>query len=264
MAKSEEKIGKYRVLDVAGRGAMGIVYVGHDPFINRKVAIKICSKPDDPEVDSERGRRQFFNEAQAAGTLDHNNILRVYDAGEADGQPYIVMEYVEGGETLKTHCEPQALLPVKQVVEIIYKCAKALDYAHNRGVLHRDIKPANIMLALSGEPKIGDFGIAQLATAETTQIMTAVGSPRYMSPEQASEEELTGQTDIYSLGVTLYELLAGRPPHNQSALPALMLSITTKQATPLREVRPRGPPGTGRDCPSRNRAGFIGALQVWP
>ncbi len=220
---------------------MGIVYLGHDPFINRKVAIKVCSKPEEEDTDTVHARRVFFNEAQAAGTLDHNNILRVYDAGEADNQPYIVMEYVPGGATLKTHCDETHLLPIEQVVDIIYKCAKALDYAHHRGVLHRDIKPANIMLTEDIEPKIGDFGIAQLTSSETTQLMTAVGSPRYMSPEQANEDDLTGQTDLYSLGVTLYELLAGRPPHNQSALPALMLSITTKQATPIRDLRPEIP-----------------------
>lgn len=241
MTTDVEKIGKYRILDIAGQGAMGIVYLGHDPFINRKVAIKVCSDPDEHGSVSDRSRRIFFNEAQAAGTLDHANILRVYDAGEADNQPYIVMEYIAGGATLKSYCSPESLLPIPKVVEIIYKCAKALDYAHHRGVLHRDIKPANIMMAEDDEPKIGDFGIAQLASAETTQLMSAVGSPRYMSPEQASEEELSGQTDLYSLGVTLYEMLAGRPPHNQTALPALMLAITTKQATPIRDIRPEIP-----------------------
>ncbi len=241
MTTDVEKIGKYSVLEIAGQGAMGIVYLGHDPFINRKVAIKVCSNPDEHESEGDRSRRIFFNEAQAAGTLDHVNILRVYDAGEADNQPYIVMEYISGGATLKSYCSPETLLPIPKVVEIIYKCAKALDYAHHRGVLHRDIKPANIMMAEGDEPKIGDFGIAQLASAETTQLMSAVGSPRYMSPEQASEEELSGQTDLYSLGVTLYELLAGQPPHNQTALPALMLAITTKQATPIRDIRPEIP-----------------------
>jgi len=243
-AKQPAKIGKYEILDVAGRGAMGIVYIAHDPFINRTVAIKVCSGSDElPEDDVQaaatRARRIFFNEAQAAGTLDHPNILRVYDAGEADdGQPYIVMEYVRGGTTLRPHCEPDNLLPIPTVVELIHKCAKALDYAHRRGVLHRDIKPANIMLNEEGEPKIGDFGIAQQMHAEGTQLMTAVGSPRYMSPEQASDETLSGQTDLYSLGVTLYELLAGRPPFEANALAALMLAITTKDPTPIREVRP--------------------------
>ena len=224
---------------------MGIVYVGHDPFVNRKVAIKVCSGSDSdeplPTMDA-RARRLFFNEAQAAGTLDHPNVLRVYDAGEADSQPYIVMEYVQGGATLKPYCDRDNLLPVNRVVEMIYKCAKALDYAHHRGVLHRDIKPANIMVTAEGEPKIGDFGIAQQLEAETTQVMTAVGSPRYMSPEQASDDELTGQTDIYSLGVSLYELLTGRPPFDSAGLAALMLAITTKEPTPVLSARPDLPP----------------------
>jgi serine/threonine protein kinase len=242
MPAQPAKIGKYEVLEVAGRGAMGIVYLGHDPFINRKVAIKVCSSTsagDDAQAASVRARRIFFNEAQAAGTLDHPNILRVYDAGEGDdGQAYIVMEYVPGGATLKPYCDKDKLLPIAKVVELIHKCAKALDYAHRRGVLHRDIKPANIMISEENEPKIGDFGIAQQMHAESTQLMTAVGSPRYMSPEQACDEPLNGQSDLYSLGVTLYELLAGRPPHEANALAALMLAITTKEPTPLRSIRP--------------------------
>lgn len=247
MAVIPKKIGKYEIIDVAGRGAMGVVYVAHDPFINREVAIKVCSSSgdypdDDQEAATTRAKRIFFNEAQSAGTLDHSNILRVYDAGEADdGQPYIVMEYVRGGETLKTYCDADNLLPIPKVVEMIHKCAKALDYAHRRGVLHRDIKPANIMLNEEHEPKIGDFGIAQQLHVESTQLMTAVGSPRYMSPEQATDEQLNGQTDLYSLGVTLYELLTGRPPFDANALAALMLAITTKDPISIRSIRPEIP-----------------------
>jgi serine/threonine protein kinase len=247
MSSIPKKIGKYEIKEVAGRGAMGIVYLAHDPFINRQVAIKICTTaedyPDDDKAAADtRAKRIFFNEAQSAGTLDHSNILRVYDAGEADdGQPYIVMEYVPGGETLKTYCDETNLLPINEVVEMIHKCAKALDYAHRRGVLHRDIKPANIMLNEEHEPKIGDFGIAQQIHLESTQLLTAVGSPRYMSPEQATDEQLNGQTDLYSLGVTLYELLTGRPPYDANALAALMLAITTKDPIPIRSVRPEIP-----------------------
>ncbi|MFT5445952.1 MAG: serine/threonine protein kinase [Gammaproteobacteria bacterium] len=247
MSSLPRKIGKYEIIDVAGRGAMGIVYLAHDPFINRQVAIKVCSTGDDfPDDDQDvaavRAKRIFFNEAQSAGTLDNANILRVYDAGEADdGQPYIVMEYIKGGETLKTYCVQDNLLPIPKVVSMIHKCAKALDYAHRRGVLHRDIKPANIMLNEELEPKIGDFGIAQQLHVESTQLMTAVGSPRYMSPEQATDEKLNGQTDLYSLGVSLYELLTGRPPYDANALAALMLAITTKEPNPIRKVRPEIP-----------------------
>jgi len=247
MPAAPKKIGKYEIIEVAGRGAMGVVYLAHDPFINRSVAVKVCSSAGDfPEDDEEaaatRAKRIFFNEAQAAGTLDHANILRVYDAGEGDdGQPYIVMEYIKGGATLKTYCDKKNLLPISKVVELIHKCAKALDYAHRRGVLHRDIKPANIMINEEMEPKIGDFGIAQLLHVESTQLMTAVGSPRYMSPEQASDATLNGQTDLYSLGVSLYELLTGQPPYDANALAALMLAITTKEPNPILEVRPEIP-----------------------
>jgi serine/threonine protein kinase len=247
MSEIPKRIGKYEIIEVAGRGAMGVVYLAHDPFINRQVAIKVCSSgenfpDDDKDAAAIRAKRIFFNEAQSAGTLDHANILRVYDAGEADdGQPYIVMEYIKGGETLKTHCDQNALLPISKVVEMIHKCAKALDYAHRRGILHRDIKPANIMLNEEFEPKIGDFGIAQQLHIESTQLMTAVGSPRYMSPEQATDEKLNGQTDLYSLGVSLYELLTGRPPFDANALAALMLAITTKEPIPIRNVRAEVP-----------------------
>jgi eukaryotic-like serine/threonine-protein kinase len=183
----------------------------------------------------------FFNEAQAAGALDHPNILRVYDAGEANGEPYIVMEYVAGGETLKSFCTPQRLLPMERVVHLIHQCAKALDYAHRRGVLHRDIKPANIMLTEEGEAKIGDFGIAERLHADKTQFMGSFGSPRYMSPEQARDEPVTGQSDLYSLGVTLYELMAGRPPFEARGLAALVVAITTREPPSLRSIRPEVP-----------------------
>jgi serine/threonine-protein kinase len=238
-----EQIGKYTVLDVAGRGAMGTVYVGHDPFIDRKVAIKVCLLTDDDEHAAQVSKRMFFNEAQAAGALDHPHILKVYDAGEADGQPYIVMEYVEGGATLRPHCKPDEALPVRRVVEIIHQCAKALDYAHRRGVTHRDIKPANIMLTPDGDAKIGDFGIAQRLQSEATQLMGAFGSPLYMSPEQALEEPMTHQTDLYSLGVTMFELLAGRPPFSARELSGLVMAITSQDPPPLRSLRPDLPEG---------------------
>ncbi len=223
-----EQIGKYRVIDVAGRGAMGTVYIGHDPFIDRRVAIKVCMLPDEDERAALVSRRMFFNEAQSAGALDHPHILKVYDAGEAAGQPYIVMEYVEGGATLKPHTKVDNALPVRRVVEIMHQCAKALDYAHRRGVTHRDIKPANIMITPEGDAKIGDFGIAQRLQSDATQIMGTFGSPLYMSPEQALDEPLTHRTDLYSLGVTMFELLAGRPPFTATQLAGLVLAITSE------------------------------------
>ncbi|NIR28139.1 MAG: protein kinase [Gammaproteobacteria bacterium] len=237
-----DKIGKYEVEGVAGRGAMGEVYIAHDPFIDRKVAIKVCSARDADTASNRLARKMFYNEAQAAGQLDNANILRVYDAGEAEvGVPYIVMEYVEGGDTLRNYIKSQNLLPIDALVRIIHKCTNALDYAHRRGVTHRDIKPANIMLTTDGEPKIGDFGIAQRLQSEATQVMGTFGSPRYMSPEQARDQNLTPQTDLYSLGVVTYELLAGKPPFTSRALPTLVRMILHDEPTPLRELRPEVP-----------------------
>lgn len=219
MSETLEKVGKYEILGVAGRGGMGTVFIGHDPFIDRRVAIKVCPVVNPDDTDSRLTRKMFFNEAQSAGVLDNPNILRVFDAGEVDGDPYIVMEYVEGAETLKDYCKPQKIIPVAQAVRIFHQCAKALDHAHRRGVTHRDIKSANIMLNAEGEPKIGDFGIAQRAVSDSTQVMGMFGSPTYMSPEHARDDDLTHQTDLYSFGVVMYEVLAGRPPFRARGFP---------------------------------------------
>lgn len=236
------KIGKYEIVGVAGRGTMGIVYCAHDPFTGRRVAIKVCALEERLTFTSNRlARKLFFNEAHTAGTLDHPNILRVHDAGEEDGQPYIVMEYVDGARTLRPHCAAANLLPLETVVEIGYKCARALDYAHRRGVVHRDIKPTNIMLTRDGDVKIGDFGIAQSAHVEATQVMGVLGSPRYLSPEQVQEDVLGNQTDLYSLGVVLYELCTGRPPFDARGFSQLIYKILHESALPLRVLRPEAP-----------------------
>jgi len=242
MGETPQKVGKYAVLGVAGRGGMGTVYIGHDPFIERKVAIKVCPVGDvSSDANARLARKMFFNEAQSAGVLDNPNILRVFDAGETDGDPYIVMEYVEGAKTLKDFCTPDNLLPIDTAVRIFHQCAKALDYAHRRGVTHRDIKSANIMLNEEGEPKIGDFGIAQRALSDQTQVMGMFGSPTYMSPEQAGDEEITHQTDLYSLGVAMYEVIAGRPPFRARGFSGLLNKILNEDPPPLKEFRPDVP-----------------------
>ncbi|MCP5149785.1 MAG: protein kinase [Ectothiorhodospiraceae bacterium] len=241
MARIPDKIGKYTVLEVAGRGAMGTVFLAHDPFVDRQVAVKVCQLAADDD-DFALQRKMFFNEAQAAGALDHPNILRVYDAGEADGQPFIAMEYVRGGHTLRPHCAPDALLPIPEVVRYVRQCAMALDYAHRRGVTHRDIKPANIMVTEDGQAKIVDFGIALRASADRTQLLTTFGSPLYMSPEQAAEESLTHHTDLYSLGVTLFELLVGRPPFIAQGLAQLVHKIASEDPPAPSSLRPELPP----------------------
>lgn len=221
---------------------MGIVYIAHDPFEDREVAVKVCRIPDDTSSELRKFTRKiFYNEAHSAGVLKHPNILQIFDAGEDEGQPYIVMEYVEGGETLKSYTTGTNLLPIKSVVEIFYQCAKALDYAHRKGVIHRDIKPTNIMLTRNGEVKIADFGIAHNAAGESTQVMGLMGSPRYMSPEQVQEEEVTNKTDLYSLGIVAYELLSGKPPFLAKTIPQLVRKIVDEPAPSPRELRPELP-----------------------
>jgi serine/threonine protein kinase len=233
-----EKIGKYPVIGTAGRGNMGMVYIGYDPFHNRDVAIKVCKLNPGIEADSARvARKMFFNEAHTAGVLDHPNITRVLDAGEENNEPYLVMEYVDGGTTLESCCKAERLLPVAEVARVIFACAKALDYAHRRGVIHRDIKPSNLMLTDDGDVKIGDFGVAQLPMDESTHVMGIMGSPLYMSPEQLKDEQLTGRSDLYSLGVVMFELLTGRPPFSAGNFAQLVRTILYEDPPSLAALR---------------------------
>ncbi len=246
---SDTTLGKYDVIREVGRGGMGVVYLGHDPFTGSDVAIKVAL----PEsLQDKRGgaryRKLFFNEAKVAGKLRHPNIVGVFDAGMEDEICYIVMEMIFGGRTLYDHCQPDTLLPVEDVVRIIFKSARALDYAHRQGVVHRDIKPRNILLTEDGEVKLSDFSIA-LRThgdATDTQVHGYIGSPLYMSPEQVKDDTITNQTDIFSLGVVMYELLTGRHPFAADNLPAIAHRITQKVPTALAEVRPDVPHIVGR------------------
>ncbi len=234
-----EKIGKYPVVGTAGRGSMGVVYIGYDLFHHRDVAIKVCSLRPDMEEDAARlARKMFFNEAHTAGALDHPNIIRILDAGEENDAPYLVMEFVDGASTLDSYCKSERLLPVAKVAELVFKCAKALDYAHRRGVIHRDIKPSNLMLTEDGNIKIGDFGVAQPPSEESTYVMGIMGSPMYMSPEQLLDEPLTGRTDLYSLGAVMYEMLVGTPPFSAGNFTQLIRRIVDEDAPSLATVRP--------------------------
>ncbi|MBF0538426.1 MAG: protein kinase [Nitrospirae bacterium] len=236
------RIGKYDLKEEIGRGGMGIVYRGVDPYINREVAIKVANA--DNMHDSEnanRYRRMFFNEARCAGILDHPNIVHVYDAGVEIKHCYIVMEFVKGAMSLKDYCRPDKLLPREKVIEIIFKCCKALDYAHNLGIIHRDIKPGNIMMTEDMDVKIVDFSIAQINKTDVTQVGGLMGSPLYMSTEQIKEEELTNQTDLYSLGVVMYELLTGMPPFSAENLSSLILKIINDEPPPMYVHKPDMP-----------------------
>lgn len=234
------RLGKYEVIREINRGSMGTVYLGHDPYIDRPVAIKVAHAEQllDEEL-GDRYRKMFFNEAHTAGRLTHPNIIAIYDAGVDDEICYIVMEYVDGGETLKQFCRADNLLPIEKVVEIAFKCAKALDYAHKQGVIHRDIKPTNILVTQERDVKIGDFSIAHLTKMDSTETMPMglVGSPRYMSPEQISEDYLTNQTDIFSLGIIMYELLCGKHPFAADNFSRLVQKVLNDPAPPLSEFR---------------------------
>src|SRR5262245_12773224 len=206
-----ERIGKFEVIKELGKGATSAVYQAFDPFQNRQVAVKVVFQ--EALLDHEHGKRYrklFVTEASLAGKLSHPHIVAIYDAVAGDELNYIVMEYVQG-TTLEQYTRHENLLPVRTIVEIIYKCARALDYAARQGVIHRDIKPANILMTGEADIKISDFGAALTLAAETTQL-SGVGSPAYMSPEQVKEQSLTHQTDIFSLGVLMYQLLTGRLP----------------------------------------------------
>jgi serine/threonine protein kinase len=218
------RIGKYPILRELGHGATSRVFLGRDPFADREVAIKVMHK--DPESDTlarHRFGRVFLNEASLVGKLTHPNIIGIYDADVESEFSYIVMEYVDGG-TLEPYCQVADLLPLKRVVEIAFKCGLALDFANRSGVIHRDIKPANILVGSNGDIKVTDFGIALQSDAELTQL-AGVGSPLYMSPEQALDHALTHQSDIYSLGVVMYRLLTGKSPFFASNSTSLLYQI---------------------------------------
>jgi eukaryotic-like serine/threonine-protein kinase len=207
------KLGKYEVLEKLGEGASSTVHLGRDPFAQRDVAIKVAS----PEVlkDPEKGKlytHLFLNEASLVGKLNHPHIAQIYDAVVTDELCYIVMEYVAGG-TLDAYTTPGKLLPIDRVVELIFKCTRALDFAARLGITHRDIKPANILLASESDIKISDFGAAIGSKFNYQTQVAGIGSPGYMSPEQLQELPLDHRTDIYSLGVVMFELLTGHLPY---------------------------------------------------
>ena len=240
------KLGKYEIAEEVGRGSMGAVFKAYDPFSERTVAVKMAIA--DALLDknsSERFRKMFFNEAHTAGMLRHQNILDIFDAGVDEDKCFIVMEFVDSGKTLKDHITADKLLPLRQVAEIVFKCAKALDYAHRQGVIHRDVKPSNILLTEDFDIKIADFSIAHIARADMTETMPMgfVGSPRYMSPEQVQEDVITNQTDIFSLGIVAFEMLTGRHPFGGETFSSLIHKVINEQPIPLSQFRRDLPDG---------------------
>ena len=238
------KVGKYEILQEIGQGTTGDVYLSHDPYYGRDVAVKLYhAQPDADSQSAKVARKMFFNEAHIVGKLQHPNILPIFDAGEENGRYYVVMEHVRGARTLAAYCKPGHLLRVEDVIEIIYKCARALHYAHGRGLIHRDIKPSNIMLTSDNDVRIIDFGIALLKDADMSAIQGIAGSPSYMSPEQIQSEELTRSSDIYSLGAVMYEMLTGFRPFRAKALAKLLNNIVFSTPAPIHSLRADVPEG---------------------
>ena len=251
MDNAPERIGKYDILRELGRGSTSRVFLGRDGFAGREVAIKVFEFTQELKVDPRARsmrRKGFLKEAALAGRLTHPHIVEIYDAASEDKISYVVMEYVAGG-TLDAHADAQNLLPLGRVVEIVFKCARALDAAMRAGVIHRDIKPGNILLTGDGDIKISDFGAALLARggsdfsgSMTGTSDTIVGSPAYMSPEQISNESLNHQSDIYSLGVVMYRLLTGRLPFtatNHVGLAYAILNTDPPRPSELRTQLPK-------------------------
>jgi len=232
-----ERIGKYYVVHEVGRGSTGTVYLSHDPFYGRDVAIKLYHATSGDDAEGRNARRMFMGEAKMVGKLQHPNIVPIFDAGEEDGRRYVVTEHVHGARTLSAYCRAGSLLPIDQVVAIMYKCAKALHYAHSRGVVHRDIKPSNILLTQEGDVRIVDFGIALVADSDVSRLEGVAGSPAYMSPEQVQGLELDARSDLYSLGAVMYEMLCGQRPFRAGALGKLLRQVVQSEAESLRSIR---------------------------
>lgn len=218
------RLGKYELISELGKGATSTVYLARDPFSGRQVAIKLLNLAGMEAREGERFKKLFLTEASLAGKLEHPYIATIYDAVITDDVSYLVMEYVGGG-TLERYCQVDNLLPTDQVIEIVFKCCRALNYACDHGIIHRDIKPENVLVVDGTDIKISDFGAAIIKKGDTTETRQVVGSLAYMSPQQAQEMELTQQADIYSLGVMFYKMLTGSLPFATADETGLLFQI---------------------------------------
>jgi len=239
----KDHLGKYPISREIGSGATSRVYLARDTFAEREVAIKVFLFDDHVNPQTERMmHKAFLAEAALVGKLSHPHIVAILDAVAELEHSYVVMEYVPG-TTLEAHSDVTNLLPLNKVVEIIFKCIRALEYAFQHGVIHRDIKPGNILISRSGDTKVSDFGASfqHRLAQETTQI-TGVGSPAYMSPEQIRMEDVTHQTDIYSLGIVMYRLLTGRLPYEANTQASLTYAILNTTPARPATLRPDLPP----------------------
>ncbi|HKQ23914.1 MAG TPA: protein kinase [Burkholderiales bacterium] len=240
-----KQVGRYQIMERIGKGAMASVYKAYDPSIDRTLAIKFLHQ--DLCVEEEH-RIRFLREAKAAGGLSHPNIVTIYDVGEIEGRPYIAMELLDG-VTLSEVMKPGVGLPSRDVAIVALQLARALDYAHSKGIFHRDIKPSNLMQLKGGNTiKVTDFGIAHVAGGDhqQTQVGTVLGTPHYMSPEQAMGEAVDGRSDLFSAGVVIYQLLTGRVPFEAASLVTLAHKIAKEQPTPISKLRGDAAPALRR------------------
>ena len=237
-------LGRYQVEKELGKGAMGVVYQGKDPKIGRVVAIKTMALSQEFEADElVEVKERFFREAETAGRLSHPNIVTIYDAGEEHDLCYIAMELLKGKDLIP-YTKPDNLLPVDKVVSIVARVADALGYAHKQNIVHRDIKPANIMYEPeSDSPKVTDFGIARITDSSKTKTGMVLGTPSYMSPEQLSGKKVDGRSDLFSLAVSLYQMLCGALPFVGDSMAQLMFKIANEPPTDILSVRADLPPG---------------------
>jgi serine/threonine-protein kinase len=241
------RIGRFTVTDKLGSGSNGNVLLGHDPIIDRAVAIKILNNPVGA-TDKKQREQQFINEARAAGRLSHPNIVTIYDASSEGGTTFIAMEFLQGKDIREMMASGKRF-EVAEAAGIAYKVANALAFAHNQGVIHRDIKPANIFIVENNQPKVVDFGIARVPNRvldENGQPQTLfknniMGTPNYMSPEQASSQPVTALTDVYSLGAVLYEMLTNQKPFTTSDFDKLLYSIKNKTPKAPHVLNPEVP-----------------------
>jgi serine/threonine-protein kinase len=235
-------LGRYLIEGELGRGAMGAVLLGGDPQNGRKVALKTMALGREfAEEERAEARQRFFREAETAVRLRHPDIVTVFDSGEDRGLAWIAMEYLSGHD-LQRHTQPGTLLPVRVVLRVVSRVAEALAYAHSQGVVHRDVKPANVMVDLAMDSvKVTDFGIARIADASRTRTGMVLGTPSFMSPEQMAGRRIDGRSDLYSLGVMLFQLLCGQLPHRADSMAALMNRIVNQRAPDIRSLRPELP-----------------------
>ena len=282
-AVEKPMLGRYQVEKELGKGAMGVVYLGKDPKIGRVVAIKTMALSQEFEAEElTEVKERFFREAETAGRLSHPNIVTIYDAGEEHDLCFIAMELLKGGD-LVPFCKPGNLLPAEKVVAVVARAAEALGYAHKQGVVHRDIKPANLMYHPESDTlKVTDFGIARLTDSSKTKTGMVLGTPSYMSPEQLAGKKIEGRSDLFSLAVSLYQMLCGKLPFEGESMAQLMFKIASEPPADILSVNPNVPPGlvafltramsknpderyqTGEEFAQALRASFAGGVGAAP